>query len=203
MMCPVDNQRFTNDLPMLSALMDSNTYTDCDVSKDGTIGKRVQVYVCYRAYLPTTETYAGEMPQRQHVAGCVTYGPRFAVSLLVGAVQDGRSMPIHCRLMGGLIEKHARIAAFEIAEVYASRNDGRETFAWLDRAWSNHDPDLLYLRYDPFILRYKHDLRLIAFCRKVGLPTPTEPSSFDGDKNLEPTTRRARLSPVSSSSGGR
>jgi tetratricopeptide (TPR) repeat protein len=68
-----------------------------------------------------------------------------------------------------LIERHARMAAFEIAQVYALRNNDRETFAWLDRAWSNRNPDLSYLRYDPFILRYKGDPRFIAFCRKVGL----------------------------------
>jgi hypothetical protein len=29
---------------------------------------------------------------------------------------------------------------------------------------------------DPFILRYKDDLRFAAFCRKVGLPVPGEAS---------------------------
>jgi hypothetical protein len=56
-----DNQRFANDLPMPSVLINSNTYTDWDFSKDGTIGKLVQLYVCYRAHLPTTETHAATM----------------------------------------------------------------------------------------------------------------------------------------------
>jgi hypothetical protein len=71
-----------------------------------------------------------------------------------------------------LIQRHASIAAFEIAQIYALRNDGKETFAWLDRAWRNRDPDISYLLYDPFILRYKDDPRFAAFCRKVGLPVP-------------------------------
>jgi hypothetical protein len=58
--------------------------------------------------------------------------------------------------------------------VYALRNDAKETFRWLDRAWSNRDPAFTYLLYDPFIQRYKDDPRFAALCKKVGLPTPAE-----------------------------
>ena len=71
-----------------------------------------------------------------------------------------------------LMGKWAGTAPYQIAEAYALRNDAKETFAWLDRAWSNRDPGIQYLRYDPFILRYKDDPRFAAFCRKVGLPVP-------------------------------
>jgi len=47
-------------------------------------------------------------------------------------------------------------------------------FTWLDRAFSERQADISYLLFDPFILRYKVDPRFAAFCRKVGLPTPTE-----------------------------
>jgi TolB-like protein/Tfp pilus assembly protein PilF len=73
-----------------------------------------------------------------------------------------------------LIEKDAGISAYQIAEVYALRNDANETFAWLDRAWSNRDAGITNLLFDPFILRYKDDPRFAAFCKKVGLPTPAE-----------------------------
>ena len=73
-----------------------------------------------------------------------------------------------------LIDRDAGFAAYQIAEVYALRNDAKETFRWLDRAWSNRDPAFTYLLYDPFILRYKDDLRFAALCKKVGLPTPAE-----------------------------
>ena len=73
-----------------------------------------------------------------------------------------------------LIEKDANIDAYQIAEVYALRNDAKATFEWLDRAWSNRDAGIQYLLYDPFILRYKDDPRFAAFCRKVGLPVPGE-----------------------------
>jgi TolB-like protein/Flp pilus assembly protein TadD len=71
-----------------------------------------------------------------------------------------------------LIEKDAGTSAYQIAQVYALRNDAEATFEWLDRAWSNRDPGIEYLLYDPFILRYAGDPRFAAFCRKVGLPVP-------------------------------
>lgn len=73
-----------------------------------------------------------------------------------------------------MIDKDAGDAPFQIAAVYALRNDAAQTFAWLDRAWSNRDPGVQGLLYDPFILRFKDDPRFAAFCRKVGLPPPEE-----------------------------
>jgi TolB-like protein/Tfp pilus assembly protein PilF len=75
--------------------------------------------------------------------------------------------------LGALIEKHAAYA-YEIAEVYALRNEAKETFVWLDRAFGDREPSISYLLFDPFIARYKNDPRFAAFCRKVGLPTPAE-----------------------------
>jgi tetratricopeptide (TPR) repeat protein len=73
-----------------------------------------------------------------------------------------------------LIDKNGSLAPYQIAQVYALRDDAKQTFAWLDRAWSLRDSGIQYLLLDPFILRYRDDPRLAAFCRKVGLPTPLE-----------------------------
>ena len=76
-----------------------------------------------------------------------------------------------------LIDRDAGSAAYQIAEVYALRNDADKTFEWLDRAWSNRDAGIGYLLTDPFILRYKDDPRFAAFCKKVGLPLPSTQSA--------------------------
>jgi serine/threonine-protein kinase len=73
-----------------------------------------------------------------------------------------------------LTDKYAGGAPYQIAQVYALRNDAQEAFAWLDRAWSSRDLGITYLLYDPFILRYKNDPRFAAFCKQAGLPTPAE-----------------------------
>lgn len=76
-----------------------------------------------------------------------------------------------------LIEKDSESAPYQIAEVYALRGDANATFQWLDRAWRARDPGIQYLLFDPFILRYDHDPRFAAFCRKVRLPVPGETSA--------------------------
>jgi hypothetical protein len=76
-----------------------------------------------------------------------------------------------------LIRTWAGEAPFQIAEVYALRNDAKQTFEWLDRAWSSRDSAVGLLLFDPFILRFKDDPRFAAFCRKVGLPVPGEASA--------------------------
>ena len=73
-----------------------------------------------------------------------------------------------------LVDKHAELAAYVIAEIYAQRKDAAATFEWLDRAVSNRDSGLLTLLYDPFFLRYRGDPRFAALCRKLGLPAPGE-----------------------------
>jgi len=71
-----------------------------------------------------------------------------------------------------LLDTAADRAAYQIAQVYALRKDPEQMFAWLERAWSNRDPGLRRLLYDPFLKPYRGDPRFAAFCRKVGLPAP-------------------------------
>lgn len=71
-----------------------------------------------------------------------------------------------------LIDADADTSAYQIAEVYALRNDRDNAFAWLDRAWDSRDPGISLLLFDPFLLRFKHDPRFAAFCRKARLPVP-------------------------------
>ena len=73
-----------------------------------------------------------------------------------------------------LIARNADGGPYQIAQTYALRRDPDNTFKWLDRAWTNRNPGVPYLLYDPFILRYRDDPRFAAFCQKVGLPTTTD-----------------------------
>ena len=93
---------------------------------------------------------------------------------LAGQISDDRSAADLA--LRTLVAKDAHSSAYQIAQVYALRNDAEGTFEWLDRAWSNRDAGIAILLYDPFILRYKDDPRFSAFCRKVGLPVPGDTS---------------------------
>ena len=105
---------------------------------------------------------------RQEAAG---YWRDTAIAL---ALQIGGDRAAADAALKALIDTHADIAAYQIAEVHALRKDPDAMFAWLDRAWANRDPGIAYLLFDPFPLRYKDDPRFAAYCRKIGLPMPLE-----------------------------
>ena len=93
------------------------------------------------------------------------------------ALQIGPDRAAADAALKDLIAKHGDDSAYAyfIADLYALRRDPKNMFKWLDRAWVNHrGVDIQDLLYDPFILRYQHDPRFAAFCKKVGLPTTTD-----------------------------
>lgn len=64
----------------------------------------------------------------------------------------------------------AKTSPYLIAQAYALRADSDSTMEWLERASAG---DILFLLTDPLILRFRDDPRLIAFCKKIGLPPPS------------------------------
>ncbi len=70
-----------------------------------------------------------------------------------------------------------------VADLYALRKQPGAVFAWLQRAWRQHDPNftggvsVLSSRplMDPFLLACQHDPRRAALCQQSGLPLPRQP----------------------------
>jgi serine/threonine-protein kinase len=127
----------------------------------------------YHAILAGIEVQRGDAPAALTAAQQETEQGWQYIALAF-AHQIGGDPPTADAALQTLIDQRAEFAAYQIAEVYAFRKDADNTFAWLDRAWSNRDSAIGFLLYDPFILRYKDDARFAAFCRKVGLPVPGE-----------------------------
>ncbi len=69
-----------------------------------------------------------------------------------------------------LIAKYHEGGAFQIAEVYAFRNQADEAFEWLQRAYSQHDSSLVVTRVDPLLKSLHNDPRYAAFLKKLSLP---------------------------------
>jgi serine/threonine protein kinase/Tfp pilus assembly protein PilF len=69
-----------------------------------------------------------------------------------------------------VIQNNATVAAFQIAEIYAFRNDPDQAFHWLDRAYAQHDPGLWLLKGDPLLRNLHADSRWSAFLQKMQLP---------------------------------
>jgi TolB-like protein/Tfp pilus assembly protein PilF len=96
------------------------------------------------------------------------------LAALALAAQIGSDRAAADSTLEALIRDGAQAYAYQIAEVYALRNDSDKTFEWLDRAWDNRDSGIPGLLGDPFLARYRSDRRFTAYCRKVGLPVPGE-----------------------------
>ncbi len=84
----------------------------------------------------------------------------------------------------------AQSRSYRIAQVYALRRDADHAVQWLERAETQ---GILFLLTDPLILRMRDDPRFIAFCKKVGLPPPSESGALSIDQiRALPSSRQAR-----------
>ena len=93
---------------------------------------------------------------------------------LAMALQAGKDRAAADAALANLIADYGDVAAYQVAQVQALRNDADATFEWLERARANRDPGVGNTMIDPLVMRYKEDPRLAAFCETVGLPPPTE-----------------------------
>jgi TolB-like protein/Tfp pilus assembly protein PilF len=69
-----------------------------------------------------------------------------------------------------LVNEYAVTSAYQIAEVYAWRGEHDAAFAWLERAYRQHDGGMTYLRHDRIFAPLRNDPRYKALLRKMNLP---------------------------------
>ena len=70
-----------------------------------------------------------------------------------------------------LITKYHESDPFEIATIYAFRNQADEAFERLDRAYAQRDPSLMAIKVEPLLNSLHNDPRFAAFLKKLNLPT--------------------------------
>ncbi|HEY0364962.1 MAG TPA: winged helix-turn-helix domain-containing protein [Pyrinomonadaceae bacterium] len=70
-----------------------------------------------------------------------------------------------------LIAKYHEDGAYQIAMVYAFRNQSDKAFEWLDRAYAQHDGGLIGMKVEPLLKSLHGDPRYAAFLKKLNLPT--------------------------------
>jgi TolB-like protein/DNA-binding winged helix-turn-helix (wHTH) protein/Tfp pilus assembly protein PilF len=73
-------------------------------------------------------------------------------------------------VLSELITKYHASNAFEIATIYAFRNQTDEAFEWLDRAYAQRDPSLMSTKMDPLLKSLHVDPRFAALLKKLNLP---------------------------------
>ncbi len=74
------------------------------------------------------------------------------------------------RALDELVAKYGHSAAYQIAGVYAWRGEKDRAFAWLERAFAQHDGGLSLIKIDPFLRDLRSDARYTALLRKMNLP---------------------------------
>jgi TolB-like protein/DNA-binding winged helix-turn-helix (wHTH) protein/Tfp pilus assembly protein PilF len=70
-----------------------------------------------------------------------------------------------------LITKYHVSMAYQIAQVYAFRDQPNEAFEWLDRAHAQRDGGLIGTKVEPLLKTLHNDPRFAAFLKKLNLPT--------------------------------
>jgi tetratricopeptide (TPR) repeat protein len=81
----------------------------------------------------------------------------------------GRKKESDAALRELMVKYHAS-NAFEIAEVYAFRNQTDEAFEWLERAYAQRDPSMVATKMDPLLKSLHNDPRFAALLKKLNLP---------------------------------
>jgi tetratricopeptide (TPR) repeat protein len=69
-----------------------------------------------------------------------------------------------------LISKYSRRGAFQVAEVYAYRNQRDEAFEWLDRSYVQHEGSVAFTNLEPLLKNLHADPRYAVFLKKIHLP---------------------------------
>jgi tetratricopeptide (TPR) repeat protein len=66
--------------------------------------------------------------------------------------------------------KYQAVDAYDIATIYAFRNQSDKAFEWLGRAYAQHDGGLIETKVDPLLKNLRNDPRYAAFLKKLNLP---------------------------------
>ena len=74
------------------------------------------------------------------------------------------------RALEALIEHSGATAGYQIAGAYAWRGERDQAFAWLERAYAQHDGGLSILKVDPVFGALRRDPRYAALLEKMNLP---------------------------------
>jgi hypothetical protein len=70
-----------------------------------------------------------------------------------------------------LITKYQASNPYQIAEIYAFRNQSDEAFEWLDRAYAKYDDNLIFTKVESLLKSLHNGPRFAELLKKLNLPT--------------------------------
>ncbi len=121
-----------------------------------------------RANWSTAALLDGQVDEAVAIAEKDTPGWGRAYALSLAYWQQGRRAEADAQLRA-LEDSFAQAAAYQVGEVYAYRGESDKAFAWLDRAYQQRDPGIVYLKLDRLLLSLHADPRWAALMHRAGL----------------------------------
>ena len=94
----------------------------------------------------------------------------FQLAGLAMAAHDLGDEAESARCLRELLAGHAHNSAYQVAGVFAWRGEHDTAFEWLQRAVSQQDAGLQYLKYDPALRSLRGDPRYLQLLRQLHLP---------------------------------
>jgi tetratricopeptide (TPR) repeat protein len=73
-------------------------------------------------------------------------------------------------LLQKFIKDYSALGPYQISEIYAGRGEKEKAFEWLDKAYAQHDPGLIGLKFSLSWRTLKSDERYKAMLKKLNLP---------------------------------
>jgi DNA-binding winged helix-turn-helix (wHTH) protein/TolB-like protein/Flp pilus assembly protein TadD len=77
------------------------------------------------------------------------------------------------------LSKKRYVQPYSIALIYTALGDKDEAFEWLERAYAEHDEDLILLKVDPRLDSLRADPRVMSLLQRVGLANVTSLTSSE------------------------
>jgi Flp pilus assembly protein TadD len=90
---------------------------------------------------------------------------------LVQQAQGDR--PAADAVLKDFIARNSKGAEFQVAVLYAIRQEPDQMFKWLETAYATRDSGMVQLAITPFFLPYRDDPRFTALCQKLNVQLPT------------------------------
>jgi len=115
-------------------------------------------------------TYLLEGRPAEALAASQRCVPPFGLEIAAMAHHDMGNSEESRRALDALIAEEAHSAAYQIAAVYAWRGERDRAFEWLDRAYTQRDTGMAFLKSDSLLRKLRDDPRYTALLRKMNLP---------------------------------
>jgi DNA-binding winged helix-turn-helix (wHTH) protein/TolB-like protein/Flp pilus assembly protein TadD len=115
-----------------------------------------------------TDEAVGELKQAIDMTGGVTLFRAVLAYVYAGAGRTNEATAILNELKG-LLERQP-VAAFQIALIYAGLGDKDQAINWLDKAFLEHDPFLVYIKVDPNFDNLRSDPRFQSLLIRMKYP---------------------------------